>query len=281
MKNIIMNKLRSQTGASITFALLIFLVCTVLCSVILTAATASSGRMSGITEADQRYYAVTSAAELLQELIDGKTVSVVVATETMYTTTYSNGVPGDPVEGSSVTKTYIVADKKASEISEADYKNVNGTDKTDCLLKTGSVNNESFKNDTIPKDAAKNVNAGTALDGSDSGKDRFTLAPTFSNPSGFNADTLKITISEDLDTTGNITLTICNAYNTKGGPSESGDRYTLILPFGVDKNISTSTKTENISSTTVGDNTYNVVTKETKTTITTLTWRLNGIKTSS
>ena len=281
MKNIIMSKLRSQTGASITFALLIFLVCTVLCSVILTAATASSGRMSGIAEGDQRYYAVTSAAELLQKLIDGKTVSVVEVKETMSTTTYSNGVPGDPVEGSSVTKTYIVADKKASEISEADYKNVNGTDKTDCLLKTGSVYNESFKNDTIPKDAAKNVNAGAILIGSDSGKDRFILAPTFSNPGSFNDDTLKITISEDLDTTGNITLTICNAYNTKGVPSEPGDRYTLILPFGVDKNISTGTKTEIISSTPVGENAYNVVTKETETTITTMTWRLNGIKTSS
>ncbi|NLC32861.1 MAG: hypothetical protein GX781_06145 [Clostridiales bacterium] len=48
MKKRIMNKLRSRTGASISFALLLFLVCAVLCSVILTAATAASGRMSSL-----------------------------------------------------------------------------------------------------------------------------------------------------------------------------------------------------------------------------------------
>ena len=67
MKNRILTKLRSRTGASITFALLLFLVCAVLSSVIIVAASAAAGRMSGIAEADQRYYAVTSAAELLRD----------------------------------------------------------------------------------------------------------------------------------------------------------------------------------------------------------------------
>ena len=70
MKNRILDKLRSRTGASISFALLLFLVCAVLCSVILTAATAASGRMSNMAETDQRYYAGTSAAELMKELIN-------------------------------------------------------------------------------------------------------------------------------------------------------------------------------------------------------------------
>ncbi|MBR1561236.1 MAG: hypothetical protein IJ646_13460, partial [Clostridia bacterium] len=60
------NKLGSQAGASITFALLIFLVCAVVSSVVVVAATAAAGRMSQLPEMDQRYYAVTSAAGLLR-----------------------------------------------------------------------------------------------------------------------------------------------------------------------------------------------------------------------
>ena len=70
-------KLKSESGASITFALLIFLVCAVVGSVLLTAGTAASGRMSELARMDQRYYAVTSAAELLRDLLENETVTVV------------------------------------------------------------------------------------------------------------------------------------------------------------------------------------------------------------
>jgi len=75
-------KLKSQTGASITFALLLFLVCAVVGSVVLTAGTAAAGRMSELAKMDQRYYSVTSAAQLLQDTIDGKQVSVTQVTVT-------------------------------------------------------------------------------------------------------------------------------------------------------------------------------------------------------
>lgn len=63
--NGIRNKLGSDRGASITFALLLFLVCAVVSSVVIVAATTSAGRMSQLAQMDQRYYAVNSAAELL------------------------------------------------------------------------------------------------------------------------------------------------------------------------------------------------------------------------
>ena len=69
-------KLKSQHGASITFALLIFLVCAVVGSAVLTAGTAASGRMSKIAEMDQRYYSVNSAAKLVIDQIQ-KTKSFV------------------------------------------------------------------------------------------------------------------------------------------------------------------------------------------------------------
>lgn len=73
----IQKKLSSRRGASLTFALLIFLVCAVVGSVVLTAGTAAAGRMSKITEMDQRYYSVNSASKLLIDMIDGKTVTII------------------------------------------------------------------------------------------------------------------------------------------------------------------------------------------------------------
>ena len=60
-------KLCSEKGASLSYALLLFLVAAAVGSVVLTAATSASGRLAGLAEADQRYYSVTSAAELLKE----------------------------------------------------------------------------------------------------------------------------------------------------------------------------------------------------------------------
>ena len=72
--NRLRQKLTSQSGASITYALLLFLVCAVVSSVVLAAGTAASGRMSQSVSNDQRYYSVTSAAEFLKKEIDGESV---------------------------------------------------------------------------------------------------------------------------------------------------------------------------------------------------------------
>ncbi len=99
MKNRIKAKLRSRTGASITYALLIFLVCAVIGSAVLVAGTASSGRMSEVADNDRRYYAVTSAARLLIDLIDDQTAVIVKeeanAEGTAVTNYYVNGVQID------------------------------------------------------------------------------------------------------------------------------------------------------------------------------------------
>ena len=74
-------KLSSQEGASITYALLLFLVCATVSSVILAAGTAASGRISQSVESDQRYYAVTSAARLLKEIVEDYDVKIVKKTD--------------------------------------------------------------------------------------------------------------------------------------------------------------------------------------------------------
>ena len=72
----IKNKLQSRRGASITFALLLFLVCAVISSVVIVAATAAAGRMSEQSDMDERYYAVSAVANKLIKEIDGKEVTL-------------------------------------------------------------------------------------------------------------------------------------------------------------------------------------------------------------
>lgn len=73
-------RMKSRRGASITFALLLFLVCAVVSSVIIVAASAAGGRMSQMRDSDRRYYAVTSAAELLSDVFTA--APAVTVTET-------------------------------------------------------------------------------------------------------------------------------------------------------------------------------------------------------
>ena len=72
--NAMKNKIKSQRGASITFALLIFLVCAVVSSVVIVAATTAAGRMSEQADMDERYYAVNAVARQLIDIMDGKEV---------------------------------------------------------------------------------------------------------------------------------------------------------------------------------------------------------------
>ena len=77
--------MKSERGASITFALLLFLVCAVISSIVIVAATTTSGRLSSLAKMDQRYYAVTSAAKLFSAM-DNKTTVVQKKTVSMIST---------------------------------------------------------------------------------------------------------------------------------------------------------------------------------------------------
>ena len=95
--NRIRNKLQSRRGASITFALLLFLVCAVISSVVIVAASTAGGRLSTVREMDQRYYAATAAADVLRQTLDGKTAIVSYQTSggTTMATTTATGILDD------------------------------------------------------------------------------------------------------------------------------------------------------------------------------------------
>ena len=65
------HKLASERGASLSMALMLFLVCSVVASIALTASTASVGRLSRLEDAEKSYYHVTSAASVVWDILQG------------------------------------------------------------------------------------------------------------------------------------------------------------------------------------------------------------------
>ena len=93
-------KIKSGRGASISFALFILLICAVVGSIVLKAATASAGRLSELAQSDRRYYSVSSAAELIAKALDGEEVTISGKDVTVTTTTVTY-----EIEDENVTKT--------------------------------------------------------------------------------------------------------------------------------------------------------------------------------
>ena len=148
-ENRIRNKITSEAGASITFALLLFLVCAALSAVVLVAATTAAGRLKNMAVTDANYYSVMSAAEYINDQMDGHSVSAIVV---------NNGEPK-------------FFNKKMNEISEADIDDI-----TDSPLGT-----EDFDNNDDIGDAEGNgserINAGSIGKGEKSpSEDSFAAA---------------------------------------------------------------------------------------------------------
>lgn len=85
-------KITSSEGVTILIALLFFMMCAVVGSIILTAATAASGRLSTLRETEKDYYITSSAAEFLKDSIEGTEVEIRT----------SNGTTAYYIDGSQV-----------------------------------------------------------------------------------------------------------------------------------------------------------------------------------
>ncbi len=77
----IRTRLRSEQGATLIYALFFFIICAVVGSVVLTAGTAAAGRLSQAQKMDQRYFAVNSAAEMLEWEMNQDAARVTVVTK--------------------------------------------------------------------------------------------------------------------------------------------------------------------------------------------------------
>lgn len=69
-------KLKSESGVTLVLALVFFLICAVIGSVVIAAATSASGRMAGLVEQQQSYYTVSSAAEYFRDVTESRTVTL-------------------------------------------------------------------------------------------------------------------------------------------------------------------------------------------------------------
>lgn len=106
----VQRKLQDRSGATLTVALLFFIMCAATGSVILAAATTSTGRLAELQASDQNYYAVVSAAKLLRDEIDGQTIGVKqteTKTTTVTTSTDNGGPPDDTSDDTIVEETKI------------------------------------------------------------------------------------------------------------------------------------------------------------------------------
>ena len=228
MREKLMKKLHSDRGASLTFALLLFLVCAAVGSVVLASATATAGRVSENYDYDQRYYAVTSAAELLRSALGGQTFTYEF-TKTSYvdrtTTTVmdADGVvqAGYPAvaEGDPYGTAYALTLKRADG-STIDWKSASPANDLGGLLAASLVSGKA-------ENAALFAASGWLTPASPVLPGEMTL--TIENTTGgVDAAGLAVTVTPTLGSDGSLTLTLQNA------TGDASYKYRLALTLSPD-----------------------------------------------
>lgn len=267
LSDTIKNKITRRDGASITFALLLFLVCSVICSVVLTAATAASGRFSRLAKNDQRYYAVTSAAGLLEQMLLEEPASIVQVTTSSTTTRYSGGIAESPVDNyDAVRKTYLLSG--TGEFTREDLT------ETVQVEGVGAIGMSHIR-DSISNDAAYRYFTGQTIPEVTGGDPRiFTLSSDIAATLSQEDDPLQCTIEEELTADGALIFTISNA---------EGDPYTVEITFRPDEKTTTSRTSEEGEREEISESdgkiSYQVITTQTVTTTTRITWKRAGMRT--
>lgn len=280
-------KLRSQTGASITYALLLFLVCAVIGAVVLTAGTAAAGRVSQMAEMDQRYYSVSSAAELLAQELTGESKAVTVTRsqtiETTETVTVEVTVPED---GPATTVTSLP--ERSTDEPSYETQITAGSTPVATLTSSGASlpTNLSFLTgralvllfgSSAGETANANCNTAAAMaytmtnGHGESGS--FTMSVTGTN---LDAEALAVNVDYSLKSDGSLVLTLSNT---------EGDPYTLRLtlkPVIRETESSTPASSTAVSppSTTGNVTTYTKTTTDTTTLVKTSTiyWTVGSVE---
>ena len=256
-------KLNSEQGAALTFALLCFLVCAVVGSVILTAATAAAGRFAGLTEADRRYYAVSSAARLLEDSFEDKK-TVVIELEKKYKSTetkdYSGASVTPPTE-SNVTYTFkkLLSDKTDSidpVVDTLSAANLNLFQYASFQYIIGS-NVSPTVNDTIWE---KPAYLREGFEGCQTIPD---MSMVFSAD---DVEEMKLKLETELEKNGMLTLRFSNDDET--------DSYTLRMTMTPDVVLAENNTVDSVSSTVDNTSAETVVQTVTATKTYTITWRV-------
>lgn len=117
MLSAIRKKLNSSAGASIVIALIFFLLCAVVGGVVLTAATVSAGRSGRDLSAQRAYLAVSSAARLIENDLEGASFSGAYSSSVTTVTTITQtgvGADGQPTYTTTVTEGPVIYQRGAT-----------------------------------------------------------------------------------------------------------------------------------------------------------------------
>ncbi len=207
-------KLRSESGASVVMALLLFLVCSVVGALVLTAATAAAGRSAKLAESDGRYYSVASAAELLSKELDGSTVRI-VRTQTVTTTNASifTVTPGgiiESVQPEEKNTVYTASAGTVSSVSDVEFKN-NSVDSSSMSLLTALTSRLIFPDGSSDPENMMDYSFPCIS----SSFDQTVSLSAGDLPSGVDASTLNVNAVFSAQTNGTIIITLSNV-NTSG-----------------------------------------------------------------
>ena len=280
-------KLRSRRGASVIAALLLFMVCAVVGAVVLTAGSAAAGRVSKLAEADQRYFSVTSAAELLEKTLTDK--------DRTYTVTRTETRTETHIKEVELKKNGDQLSETTSDIDDTDYswsikdgKNNGSLDVDPTLLAEAALIYVFGPESAVRsgKETAWNATPGAAANIKTWDEaEAITLTPVTESGDPVD-DALAVTVKVELKASGDLVFTL---WNTDGDPYKL--RLTLRAVVTDDSaSPAYSTETTQTTSTvevTTGENaggnkvttTTTTVTERTKTT--TISWVVDGVSTVS
>ena len=268
----IKSKLKSKKGVSILLALLTVLVCTTMAAIIITAATASSGRLVDQAQYDKRYFAIKSAADLLEQEITGSEITI------------------DRIRNSNKTSSRVVKDDETSTTSE----------KTSVSSYELKVNDESPSSDpslleeialtvlgngSIPCDQAayeaayereyESFNDEVSFDAIN-----LTVVPA--SGSELNLGTsANATVEAKLESSDKLILTITSVPDENTSKDPSNFEFSIIMEFTADVSESAHSKETKTNTAYSKDNKTQTVTStivDTKTT--TIKWVFAGMKIS-
>lgn len=253
--NAIKNKIGSREGASISFALLAFLVCAVISSVVIVAGSTAAGRMSQIAQSDQRYYAVNSAAELLGSTLDWSVGGQVVSKAVVKTKSVTYDVNGEKTGESSEAISSAFFSEDISDIVDVEEAILNHeitpVEKGYSLLIDAAYAWSEFI-DT--GDQTKLPNAKKMQLTATSGEDAVDTA-------------LAVDIYETLDINGTLTFDVSKKMKKADGTEMPNAAYTLRLTFAADIKNNTASKTQHGTPSKTDGSTTDITTETTKTVI--------------
>jgi|GEM_PF-6507251 len=213
MVNKLRQKLTDAGGATLMLALLVFIMCAVVASVIMAASTASAGRMTDIAEVNQREYAVLSAAKMVKEEIENQEFEVSAVRSNTFVDNdrnFSNVAVAAPSQGASYD----------SSVHNTKFSIVDG-DGNDVYTESGSFLAEMIvQMATVSPDSGKNglsefLNRGSASLNSLKESQKVSYIIKISDPSGDEYKDMRedsaVLVEITMDTNGDLTCVFTSA----------------------------------------------------------------------